>query len=231
MIRQNLGLVFSVLFFSALKINAVDSHVAVSLRVPADNVLMTLTIESTEKTLEKREESIAIDRKKILGKALTVAGLTVVEVPEASQHRPYFKTSKISSFSLVGVPEPPQSGLSRISFEVRAKLGDGILVPDAVKRVRLLAQEATPIRLEMGMTGLQLIAKTQDIGEAHETVDASYDGDDLTIAFNAEYLLKGLEIAPGDDITLETMDNQKPAVLKSDEHPEFLYLLMPVRIS
>ena len=38
-------------------------------------------------------------------------------------------------------------------------------------------------------------------------------------------------IAPGDDITLETRDNQKPAVLKSDEHPEFLYLLMPVRIS
>lgn len=102
---------------------------------------------------------------------------------------------------------------------------------DAVKRVRLLAQEATPIRLEMGEAGLQLIAKTQDIGEAHETVDASYDGDALTIAFNAEYLLKGLEIAPGEDITLETMDNQKPAVLKSQEHPEFLYLLMPVRIS
>lgn len=102
---------------------------------------------------------------------------------------------------------------------------------DAVKRVRLLAQEATPIRLEMGEAGLQLIAKTQDIGEAHETVDASYDGDALTIAFNAEYLLKGLEIAPGEDITLETMDNQKPAVLKSHEHPEFLYLLMPVRIS
>ena len=102
---------------------------------------------------------------------------------------------------------------------------------DAVKRVRLLAQEATPIRLEMGNAGLQLIAKTQDIGEAHEIVDANYSGDDLTIAFNAEYLLKGLEIAPGDDITLETRDNQKPAVLKSEEHPEFLYLLMPVRIS
>ena len=39
-------------------------------------------------------------------------------------------------------------------------------------------------------------SKTQDIGEAHETVDANYNGDDLTIAFNAEYLLKGLEIAP-----------------------------------
>jgi len=102
---------------------------------------------------------------------------------------------------------------------------------DAVRRVRLLAQEATPVRLEMSSSGLELIAKTQDIGEAHEIVDASYSGEELVIAFNAEYLLKGLEIAPGDDVTLETTDNQKPAVLKSSEHPEFLYLLMPVRIS
>ena len=102
---------------------------------------------------------------------------------------------------------------------------------DAVRRVRLLAQEATPVRLEMSDAGLELIAKTQDIGEAHETVDASYAGDELIIAFNAEYLLKGLEIAPGEEVTLETTDNQKPAVLKSSDHPEFLYLLMPVRIS
>ena len=67
--------------------------------------------------------------------------------------------------------------------------------------------------------------------EAHEVVDASYSGDELVIAFNAEYLLKGLEIAPGDEVTLETTDNQKPAVLKASDHPEFLYLLMPVRIS
>ena len=102
---------------------------------------------------------------------------------------------------------------------------------DAVRRVRLLAQEATPVRLEMSDAGLELIAKTQDIGEAHETVDASYAGDELIIAFNAEYLLKGLEIAPGEEVTLETTDNQKPAVLKSTDHPEFLYLLMPVRIT
>lgn len=102
---------------------------------------------------------------------------------------------------------------------------------DAVRRVRLLAQEATPVRLEMSDGGLELIAKTQDIGEAHETVDASYVGEELVIAFNAEYLLKGLEIAPGEEVTLETTDNQKPAVLKSVDHPEFLYLLMPVRIS
>jgi DNA polymerase-3 subunit beta len=102
---------------------------------------------------------------------------------------------------------------------------------DAVRRVRLLAQEATPIRLTMSQEGLELVAMTQDVGQAEESVDAGYDGDDLTVAFNADYLSVGLDIAPGDEVTLETVDALKPALLRSAEHPEFLYLLMPVRVS
>ena len=102
---------------------------------------------------------------------------------------------------------------------------------DAVRRVRLLAQEATPVRMAMSADGLELVAMTQDVGQAHESVDASYNGDDLTVAFNADYLSVGLDVAPGDEVTLETVDALKPALLRSAEHPEFLYLLMPVRVS
>ena len=72
---------------------------------------------------------------------------------------------------------------------------------------------------------------TQDVGQAHESVDRGYEGDDLTVAFNADYLLTGLDVAPGDEVMLETVDALKPALLRSAEHPEFLYLLMPVRVS
>ena len=102
---------------------------------------------------------------------------------------------------------------------------------DAVRRVRLLAQEATPVRMAMSADGLELVAMTQDVGQAHESVDASYNGEDLTVAFNADYLSVGLDVAPGDEVTLETVDALKPALLRSAEHPEFLYLLMPVRVS
>ena len=102
---------------------------------------------------------------------------------------------------------------------------------DAVRRVRLLAQESTPVRLAMSADGLELVAVTQDVGQAHESVDASYNGEDLTVAFNPEYLIDGIEVAPGDEITLETVDELKPALLKSSEDPNFLYLLMPVRVS
>ncbi len=102
---------------------------------------------------------------------------------------------------------------------------------DAVRRVRLLAQESTPVRIAMSADGLELIAMTQDIGQAHESVDATYTGEDLTVAFNPQYLLDGLEVAPGDEVVLETIDALKPALLHSSDQKDFLYLLMPVRVS
>lgn len=102
---------------------------------------------------------------------------------------------------------------------------------DAVRRVRLLAREATPVRLTLGDESLELLALTQDVGQASESVDAKYEGTELTVAFNPEFLLNGLEVTPGDEVSLETVDALKPALLRSTESSDFLYLLMPVRVS
>ena len=102
---------------------------------------------------------------------------------------------------------------------------------EAVRRVRLMAQESTPIRLNMQPNGLELVAVTQDVGQAQEAMDANYDGDELTVAFNPEYLIDGIEVTPGEEITLQTVDPLKPAVMRGADSQDFLYLLMPVRVS
>jgi DNA polymerase III subunit beta len=102
---------------------------------------------------------------------------------------------------------------------------------EAVRRVKLLAREATPVRLAMTNEGLDLVAVTHDVGQAHESLDAKYEGTELTVAFNPEYLLQGIEVLPGDEVLIESVDSLKPALVRSPEHPEFLYLLMPVRVS
>lgn len=102
---------------------------------------------------------------------------------------------------------------------------------DAVRRVRLMAQEATPIRLNMQADTLELVAVTQDVGQAQEILDASYNGDELTVAFNPDYLIDGIEVTPGEEITLQTVDPLKPAVMRGADSADFLYLLMPVRVS
>ncbi len=125
---------------------------------------------------------------------------------------------------------PNYRGLIPSSYPNRLVVGREPLL-DAVRRVRLLARDATPVRLVLQPDGLDLLAVTQDVGEAHESLDAKYEGVELTVAFNPEYLAQGVEVTRGDEVVLETIDALKPAVLRGTESPDFLYLLMPVRVS
>ncbi len=101
---------------------------------------------------------------------------------------------------------------------------------EALRRVKILAQDSTPVRMTLGADVLQLTAITQDVGNAAEEIDATYDGAEMTVAFNPEYLASGVEAVEGDEVTLSTMDPMKPAVLRGVGHDDYLYLLMPVRV-
>jgi DNA polymerase-3 subunit beta len=102
---------------------------------------------------------------------------------------------------------------------------------EAVRRVKLMARETSPVRLSMQPDLLELRAITQDVGEGVEELDAKYEGTPLTVAFNPEYLLDGLEVTMGAEVSIDTVDALKPAMLRSIDSSDFLYLLMPVRVS
>jgi DNA polymerase-3 subunit beta len=101
---------------------------------------------------------------------------------------------------------------------------------EALRRVRIMAKDATPVRLSMSSDGLEVAAVTQDVGEAHEAVPAGFEGEELTVAFNPEYLINGIDVSTGDEIRLQTVDALKPALIRSQGTEDFLYLLMPVRV-
>lgn len=101
---------------------------------------------------------------------------------------------------------------------------------EALRRVKILAQDSTPVRLTLGGETVGLTAITQDVGNAHEEIDASYEGTEMTVAFNPDYLIAGIDAVDGDEVTLATLDPMKPAVLRGVGHDEYLYLLMPVRV-
>ena len=102
---------------------------------------------------------------------------------------------------------------------------------EAVRRVGILAQQGTPVRLELGPSGVRLTAGTQDVGEAADLVEGKYEGEPLAIAFNATYLSDGVQAIEGSEVVLSCRDGLKPAVLRSPDGAAFLYLLMPVKIS
>lgn len=102
----------------------------------------------------------------------------------------------------------------------------------ALRRVRLLVRDnTTPVRLAMRQGGVDLSVMSQEVGEATETVDGDFSGEDLMIAFNPAYLIEGAEAVMEDEVLIETADATKPATVRGAERSDYRYLLMPVRVS
>jgi DNA polymerase-3 subunit beta len=117
----------------------------------------------------------------------------------------------------------PQSHPNTLTVERDALL-------EAIRRVKILARDATPVRLQISADGLKLTAITQDVGNAVEELDATSVGSELTVAFNPDYLAAGVEALGTQQITLSTIDGLKPAVVRGVDNSDYLYLLMPVRV-
>ena len=63
---------------------------------------------------------------------------------------------------------------------------------EAIKRVALVAERGAQVRMQFSADGLLLSAGGDDAGRAEETLNASFQGEALTIAFNPGYLIDGL---------------------------------------
>jgi DNA polymerase-3 subunit beta len=114
------------------------------------------------------------------------------------------------------------------SYENRLSLPRQALI-DAVKRVGLMARDNAPVRLEFNALGVRLSSSSPDLGQAVEAVEAQYEGEELTVAFNPNYLVDGLVAATGETVRIEVRDGLKPGVVHGD-NDEFTYLVMPVRL-
>jgi DNA polymerase III subunit beta len=101
---------------------------------------------------------------------------------------------------------------------------------EVVRRTAVLAQRNSPLRLRFAEGELTVSARTQDIGEASESMPVAYGGEPLEIGFNADFLRDGLESVAGDEFVLKLISPLRPAVMTS-ENDDFTYLIMPIRLA
>jgi DNA polymerase-3 subunit beta len=102
---------------------------------------------------------------------------------------------------------------------------------DVARRVSQLAQRNAPLRLSFGPGELTVAAETPDVGDAHETMPASFEGEPLEIGFNPEFLKEGIESVEGDEVLLRLISPLRPGLLQPVENEDFRYLVMPIRLN
>ncbi len=107
---------------------------------------------------------------------------------------------------------------------------------DAVKRVALVAERNTPVRLSFSEGTLLLEAGTGDEAQASESIEATVNGADISIGFNPSYLLEGLGVMADPVVHLAFTQHTKPAAISgvgeigAEPDGAFRYLIMPVRL-
>lgn len=118
------------------------------------------------------------------------------------------------------------------TYVTRATLEVDRLVA-GVKRASLLGSSTSPVRFDLNGASqtIQISAASQDVGSAQETLACEVEGEDVEIAFNYSYVLEGLAAVSGDEVYLEAQSSVKPGIFRALPPENYLYLVMPVRIS
>jgi len=116
----------------------------------------------------------------------------------------------------------------------------------AVRRVSLLSSErlGKAVKLELTAGKLELSSKTE-MGEAQESLNVEYDGDGMSIGFNARYLLDFLSVVGSPSVRLEMNPSRagdeegkavdagdKPGQFRPDPEGEMVYryIVMPMHL-
>jgi DNA polymerase-3 subunit beta len=104
---------------------------------------------------------------------------------------------------------------------------------DSVRRVSLVTDKTVPLRLSFTENALNLEAGAGDDAQASEALEIIYEGEELNIAFNPQFLIDGLNAIDGDRVYISFTGSNKPAVLSGEENgtplETFRYLLMPMK--
>jgi DNA polymerase-3 subunit beta len=120
--------------------------------------------------------------------------------------------------------------------ETEAVVGTEVLT-EAVKRVALVTERNTPVRLRFSEGQVTIEAGTGDDAQASEAIEATVQGPELEVAFNPGYLLDGLGVLGTTFTRLSFTAPLKPAMITGQDSLEaeidttYRYVLQPVRLA
>lgn len=99
-----------------------------------------------------------------------------------------------------------------------------------LRRVSLLSVERSrAVKLELTPGQLCLSSNNPDLGDAREEIDVDFDGEPLSIAFNARYLMDAVSVVGSKEVKLSFKNALSPALLRPTDDEDSLAVVMPMR--
>lgn len=102
----------------------------------------------------------------------------------------------------------------------------------SIERASLLAREGRNNLVKFDITDESIvISSNSEIGDVHEEIPITLEGDDIKIAFNSKYMLEGLRAIDTEEINMNFVSNVNPCIIKPHGDESYTYLVLPVRLA
>ena len=101
----------------------------------------------------------------------------------------------------------------------------------ALKRISILSSEKSKgVKINLKNDSLTLTSSNPDLGDAKEEIDIIYSGDDISIGFNAKYIIEILQVIKHENIIFNLKDNISPGRINPEGDEDHLSVIMPMRL-
>ncbi|HUU03213.1 MAG TPA: DNA polymerase III subunit beta [Myxococcota bacterium] len=102
---------------------------------------------------------------------------------------------------------------------------------ESLRRVSILSSDRTlGVKIGLAKGVLRISTSNPDLGEAKEEMEVEYDGKELTIGFNARYLIDAMSSIETDTVNISLDDDLSPGVIRPSDSENYTCVVMPMRI-
>lgn len=206
---------------STLKIAATDGHrIAVINRIvenlsfsdaPTSVILPKKGLPELTRILEQENDFVGID---------ITGGFFIIEA----------KNAKIAMRLVDG--EFPDFNKAMPKDKGETAIIDSQAFNDALKRASLLVSDkAKGVRVDFYKDKLVLFSSSPELGEAKEELEINFSGKNISIGFNARYILDFLaSLEEKQNIVMEIHGEKGPAILRTEKDEAYTAIVMPMRL-
>ena len=98
-----------------------------------------------------------------------------------------------------------------------------------VKRAAILTtQDSQSIKIDILKNKMVISKSSPSIGEAKEEIETNHKGPEVTVGFNPNYLIDVLKVLPKDELEIEILGPDKPAVIRIEDW--YVYMVLPMQL-
>ena len=201
-----------------------DGHRLSKMEIPVDGLDAKTTMLVPFKAIG--------ELKKILDEVSDNKDTTMVSIAQTGPNA-FFKLGGIDfSVKLIDAQFPPYSAVIPAMTD-RAVKTPRIQFREALNAVSLAASDRTGgVKLGVSENALRITSESPESGNGFDEVAIDYDGPDISVGFNAKYLLDVLDAIDDEEVTIGLSGELDPAVVRpaSEGSDDYIAVVMPMRI-